>query len=150
MRLSAFRTLTLTIGLTLLLAARAAADDQPPAAAQPMVCPICSKANVQDGDYGATSGTTFVRGASNTLLGWTELIRRPAEEARAGGNVVVGVGKGVGQGVMRTLTGVGEILTFWVPKTKDNKVNLAQDCPLCMGRQSAARSAASSPTAAAR
>ena len=129
--------LALTVGALLLTAVPARAEDQPAQAAEPVVCPICSKANVQDGNYSATSGTTFVRGASNTLLGWTELIRRPAEEAKAGGNVVVGVGKGVGEGVMRTLSGVGEVLTFWVPKTKANKVNIAKDCPLCMGRKTA-------------
>jgi len=137
MRTLAHRILLLTVALTLPLAARAAAEDQAAAPDKPVVCPICSKANVQDGNYSATSGTTFVRGASNTLLGWTEIIRRPAEEAKAGGNVVVGVGKGVGEGVMRTLSGVGEVLTFWVPKTKSNKVNFAKDCPLCMGRKTA-------------
>ena len=136
MRTFAGRLTLLMLGLLWLATARAAADDQPATAARRTTCPICSHANMQDGNYAATSGTTFVRGASNALLGWTEIIRRPAEEARAGGNVVVGMGKGLGQGVVRTVTGLGEVLTFWVPKTKAYPVNIAQDCPLCMGRRS--------------
>jgi len=92
-------------------------------------CPICSKTT--DGtDYSAKAGCTLVRGASNTLLGWTELLRQPAQEAKDGGNVFVGIGKGVGQGVVRTLAGVGEMLTFWMPKPPQ----IANDCPLCMGK----------------
>jgi putative exosortase-associated protein (TIGR04073 family) len=95
------------------------------------VCPVCSKTAAGDGaSYSAKAGCTLVRGASNTLLGWTELLRQPAQEAKGGGNVLVGIGKGVGQGVVRTLAGVGELLTFWLPRSP----KLAADCPLCMGK----------------
>ena len=109
----------------------AAAGPAAAAEAQPAkVCPICSKASGSGTDYSAKAGCTLVRGASNTLLGWTELIRQPAQEAKDGGNVLVGIGKGVGQGVVRTLSGVGEMLTFWMPKSP----KIASDCPLCMGK----------------
>lgn len=147
MRFPLIALIAVTFGATL-SASPLYADDPAPASstqAQPMACPICSHANVQDGDYAATSGTTFVRGASNTLLGWTEILRRPAEEAKAGGNVLAGVGKGVATGVGRTVSGIGEILTFWVPKGKQTPMNLATDCPLCMGRQTAPPATASAP-----
>ena len=102
-----------------------------------MVCPICGHATEGTVSYPTKAGKTLVRGAANTLLGWTELIRQPAQEAKAGGNVFMGIGKGVGEGVKRTLAGVGEILTFWTPKVQDHYVHFANDCPLCMGKQTA-------------
>ena len=102
------------------------------------MCPICAKAGTDSASYSAKAGTTLVRGASNTLLGWTELIRQPVEETKAGGNVLVGIGKGIGQGVMRTVQGVGEILTFWTPKVQNHYVKFSKDCPVCMGTKQAA------------
>ena len=102
------------------------------------ICPICAQAGNDSAPYSAKAGTTLVRGAANTLLGWTELIRQPVEETKAGGNVLVGIGKGVGQGVMRTVQGVGEILTFWAPKVHDRYVHFSKDCPVCMGTKQAA------------
>lgn len=93
------------------------------------VCPICGHTNA---DYSAKAGTTLVRGAANTLLGWTELFRQPAQEAKAGGNVLVGIGKGVGHGVMRTVAGLGEVLTFWTPKVNNKYIHFSDDCPVCM------------------
>ncbi len=107
----------------------ALADDAPRAA-----CPICSRANEEAAAYPAKAVSTLGRGAANALFGWTELIRQPAQEAKAGGNVLVGIGKGVGQGVLRTLAGVGEALTFWTPKVQDRYLHFATDCPVCMGR----------------
>jgi len=77
---------------------------------------------------------TLGRGAVNALLGWTELIHQPAQEAKAGRNVLAGIGKGVGEGVVRTLAGVGEVLTFWTPRVQDRYLRFAEDCPVCMGR----------------
>ena len=100
------------------------------------VCPICSKAG-DEASYAAKAGTTLVRGATNTLLGWTELLRQPAEETKAGGNVLVGIGKGVGQGVVRTVQGLGEVLTFWTPKVDHHYIHFSKDCPVCMGMKQA-------------
>src|SRR3989338_3023860 len=77
------------------------------------VCPICGRISDPSVGYPTKAGTTLVRGAANTALGWTELISQPVHEVRSGGNVFVGIGKGVGQTVKRTLAGGGEILTFW-------------------------------------
>ena len=98
-------------------------------------CPVCGKANAQDASYTSKATHTLARGAANALLGWTELIREPAQEAKDGGNVFVGVANGVGQGVKRTLAGVGEVLTFWTPKVHNSYVHFAKDCPLCMGKK---------------
>ena len=98
-------------------------------------CPICGRAADETASYPSKAGHTLVRGAANTLLGWTELIRQPAQEAKEGGNVLTGIGKGVGEGVKRTLAGVGEVLTFWTPKVQHRYVHFANDCPICMGRK---------------
>jgi len=99
------------------------------------VCPICSKAGNQSAGYGDHAVHTLGRGAVNTLFGWTEMLRQPTETAKEGGNVATGIGRGIGQSVTRTLAGVGEVLTFWSPKTKDGYVNFAHDCPICLGKK---------------
>lgn len=99
------------------------------------ICPVCAKASAEDATYPVKAGYTLVRGATNTLLGWTELLRQPAAEVKAGGNVLTGIGKGVGQTVTRTLGGLGEVLTFWTPKVQNSYVHFSHDCPICMGKQ---------------
>ena len=122
------RWLAVILGATLWLGdAQAAQPDEPP---RP-ICPICSRANEDTAAYPSKAVATLGRGAANTFLGWTELIRQPAQEAKAGGNVLIGIGKGVGYGVTRTLAGVGELLTFWSPKVQDRYLRFATDCPVC-------------------
>lgn len=96
------------------------------------VCPICHHAADQSTTYSEKAGKTLVRGAANTLLGWTELISEPVHEAKSGGNVFVGIGNGVGKTLQRTAAGIGEILTFWTPKMNNQYVKFATDCPICM------------------
>lgn len=108
---------------------------QPAMAAEAEQCPICHRANNEEASYPSKAGNTLARGAANTLLGWTELIRQPAAEVEAGGNVLTGIGKGMGESVKRTLAGAGEVLTFWTPKVQKSYVHFATDCPICMGRQ---------------
>jgi putative exosortase-associated protein (TIGR04073 family) len=122
--------LVLSAAVSLAGAGVASAEETPHPA-----CPICTHANEPSAPYAATATTTLSRGVVNALLGWTELIRQPAQEARTGGNVLVGIGKGVGQGVLRTLSGVGEALTFWTPKVGGRYLRFSTDCPVCMGRQ---------------
>jgi len=119
----------LSLAAWLLRPAAAVAEEAP----RP-TCPICAHAT-EAAAYPAKAASTLGRGVANALFGWTELIRQPAQEAKAGGNVLVGIGKGVGQGVGRTLAGIGETLTFWTPKVQDRYLRFATDCPICMGQQ---------------
>ena len=105
----------------------------PARAAEDKVCPICGKTSANP-SYATKAGCTLVRGATNTLFGWTELFRQPAKTAQEGGNVFVGLAQGVGQTIKRTLEGAGEVLTFWTPKVQDHYIQFASDCPLCMGK----------------
>ena len=119
------------VGFALLLvtAPRAvrAEDSQPP-----HPCPICSKTADETASYSSNATHTLARGAINILFGWTEMLRQPAEEVKSGGNLLSGIGKGVGQSLQRTASGAGELLTFWTPKGRRGYVHFANDCPLCM------------------
>lgn len=97
------------------------------------VCPICHHANNQQATYPQRAGGALMRGAMNTTFGWTELLTRPAEEVKTGGNLIAGVGSGVGRATKRTFMGIGELFTFWVPKGRQGYLNLTTDCPICMG-----------------
>ncbi len=99
------------------------------------ICPICGQANNQNASYSVKAAHTLARGGANTFLGWTEVIRQPADEVRAGGNLFTGIAKGIGRGVSRTFAGAGELLTFWTPKIQNSYVHFANDCPVCMGRR---------------
>ena len=99
------------------------------------MCPVCEKAGDPSASYPSKAGYTLVRGAANTVLGWTELIRQPVNEVKGGGNVFSGLAKGLGEGVKRTLGGVGEVLTFWTPKMNGSYVHFSDNCPICMGKK---------------
>lgn len=145
------RSCTVTVALAVLLCAAAASASAEEAASAPKqpqatmgspaqpgqtMCPICGRANDPSADYATKASHTLARGVSNTLLGWTEVIQRPAEEVKSGGNVFNGIAQGVGHGLQRTLAGAGELLTFWTPKVNNNDyLRMADDCPLCMGRK---------------
>ena len=107
------------------------------------MCALCAKAQNEQASYAAKASTTLLRGTANTLLGWTELIYQPAAEVKSGGNVLTGLGKGVSQGISRTLAGVGEVLTFWTPKVQNHYIHFATDCPVCRGKSSPASSSTS-------
>ena len=101
----------------------------------PATCPICNAANDRAAPYPQKAGSTLVRGALNTAFGWTELLVQPTEEVKEGGNLMTGVGKGVGFAAKRTFFGLGELLTFWTPKGRGGYLDLNKDCPVCMGRR---------------
>ena len=124
------RMLGMALGLLVWLGASGAA-----LAAEATVCPLCGRVRGNAATYQTKAGTTLVRGTLNTLFGWTEMIRQPAIEAKEGGSVLTGIGKGIGQGVQRTASGLGEICTFWAPKVHEKYLHLANDCPLCMGQK---------------
>ena len=108
-----------------------AADQQTPPPQQ-TVCPICGRVSNAQAHYGEKATGTLARGVTNTIFGWTELIRQPADEVKAGGNVLTGIGKGVTHSITRTFGGLGEVLTFWTPKVNKHYIHFAEDCPLCM------------------
>ena len=136
-------SLMLVLGALLLVLAPSASAEPPKAKT---VCPICGRANDQNAVYADKAGFTFLRGAANTAFGWTELLVQPTEEAKNGGNLAVGIGKGIGQAIKRTALGLGELLTFWSPKGKEGYTTLTTDCPICMGRASPSTSATSQPS----
>ena len=107
-----------------------AAEESPPT-----TCPICRAAN-HPSAYPQKAGTSLLRGAINTAFGWTELVVRPADEVKAGGNLAVGIGKGMELAVKRTALGFGELATFWAPRSKKGYLTFNRDCPICMRQQS--------------
>ena len=122
----------------LLSAASLVSAENAPSENRQAVCPLCGRINNPQTDYPTKAGTTLLRGATNTLFGWTEIIRQPAQEAKAGGNVATGLYHGITQGVARTVGGAGEMLTFWMPKVQDKYLHFNKDCPLCMGKPQSA------------
>ena len=125
--------------------AAASAEEQRPGAAS-YVCPICHLANNQDAPYGQKAGATLARGAANTAFGWTELLLQPTAEVKANGNLLMGLGKGVGFAITRTGAGLGELFTFWVPRGKDGYLSLTKTCPICLQPAPPASPDADAPT----
>ena len=122
----------------------AIAEESTPQTSTPHMCPICKAANDPQAGYPRKASSTLARGAINTAFGWTELLVQPTSAANSGGNLVVGIGRGVGNSVARTASGIGELLTFWMPKRKDRPTaGFAHDCPICFNQR--ASSAQSSP-----
>lgn len=92
-------------------------------------CAICSRTTSDH--WGTKTGSQLARGAANTGCCWMEMVRQPMKERKAGGNMLVGVGKGVGHTCLRLVKGCGEIITAPLPKAKDGS-QIATDCPSCM------------------
>lgn len=99
-------------------------------------CPIC-QFTTNRSSYGQKAGGTLLRGATNTVFGWTEMLLAPNKEVKSGGGVAAGMGKGMSLAVQRTAAGLGELLTFWTPKGKDGYLRFTTTCPICMGQQPA-------------
>ena len=126
--------LTILGSLVLLSAPSFTSAENAPTEHRQAVCPLCGRIRDPKTDYSTKAGTTLLRGATNTLFGWTEIIRQPAQEAKAGGDVATGLYHGITQGIARTVGGAGEMLTFWMPKVQDKYLHFNKDCPLCMGK----------------
>ncbi len=112
-----------------------AAEAQPKApesAPAPTICPICRHANNQSAPYGEQAAGSLARGLTNTLFGWTEMIIRPTAEVERHGNLLNGIGQGVSYSARRTAAGIGEALTFWMPKSAGGRPPLVTDCPICL------------------
>ncbi len=92
-------------------------------------CPVCDGA--ASDQYFIKTGYQFTRGILNTSLCWTELFNQPGQEMKAGGNLLIGMGKGVGHTFLRLVEGAGEIITCPMPRAEDGKyTQIAQDCSL--------------------
>lgn len=92
-------------------------------------CAICQ--GTTSDHWGKKTAATLTRGVANTGLCWTELVNQPMKETQAGGNILVGIGKGVGHTIVRGVKGVAEIITSPLPMAKDGS-QIATDCPVCM------------------
>ena len=125
-------------GFSLLLGGSAvarAADPQPAtseSSPKTILCPICRHANNASASYGEQAAGSLVRGVTNTFFGWTEMLTRPTAEVERHGNLLRGIGQGVSYSARRTAAGIGEALTFWMPKSAGGPPPLATDCPICM------------------
>ena len=67
---------------------------------------------------GSTAGDKLSRGVANTFEGILEVPRNISNTTEAQGlltGVTVGLGKGLGYGVLRTLIGLYEVVTFPIP-----------------------------------
>ena len=140
----------LWIGLALLIAATAARAESPSTASSdpaPLTaCPICRHANNQSAPYAEQAVGSLARGVTNVFFGWTEMIVRPTAEVERHGNLLIGIGQGLSHSVSRTAAGIGEALTFWMPKSSGGPSPLATDCPICMSVQHAKASKPSTGT----
>ena len=92
-------------------------------------CAICE--GTKSSSWGVKTATTLTRGVANTGLCWTELAHQPMKEVQNHGNVLVGVGKGIGHTFIRGFKGVAEIITSPLPMAKVGS-QIASDCPMCM------------------
>ena len=118
------------LALLMSFSGAARAEENAGGAREPEMCPFCLKANDPDSSYLDKSGNILMRGVLNTTLGWTEVLRLPAKQARKDGNIWNGLADGLGSGVTRTLNGLAEIVTFWTPKVNGSFVHFSDDCPL--------------------
>ena len=119
------------------------AAEVPPKASEsapaPTICPICRHANNQSAWYGEQAAGSLARGLTNTFFGWTEMLIRPTAEVERHGNLLTGIGQGVSYSTRRTAAGIGEALTFWMPKSAGGPPPLVTDCPICRSARKASQ-----------
>lgn len=77
-------------------------------------CGVCGAAEAQN--FGKSAPGKIGRGLVNIGLGWTNLFAQPIHAGKSGGNVLTGIGKGLGYTMIRTVQGVVEIGLFWLPQ----------------------------------
>jgi len=81
---------------------------------------LCNQAAAEEQRVGYTDGVTrkLGRGVANALTGPLELIREPTLTAHRDGGLAgltIGMVRGIGAGVLRTASGVVDVVTFLVP-----------------------------------
>ena len=79
-------------------------------------CGLCEAA--ESHGWGKSTSGKFGRGIVNILLGWTNLFAQPIHVSSSGGNVWNGIGKGFNYFFLRTVEGVTELGTCWLPPAK--------------------------------
>ena len=77
-------------------------------------CGVCEGAEAQN--FGKSAPGKIGRGLVNVVLGWTNLFAQPIHAGKSGGNILSGIGKGLGYTVVRTVQGVVEVALFWLPQ----------------------------------
>jgi putative exosortase-associated protein (TIGR04073 family) len=68
--------------------------------------------------YGANVGEKLGRGLVNVVTGWLEIpknVVNTSRDSNVGIGVTLGLVKGIGQTIGRTLVGAGELATFFIP-----------------------------------
>lgn len=86
-------------------------------------CRLCDAAESKA--YVTQVAGKFGRGATNALFGWTELIVSPMRASHAHEGLAVGIDRGIGHMLKRTIVGLGELFTCW---TWPGTPQWAQDC----------------------
>ena len=89
---------------------------------------LCDAASSDD--YLTKASGQFLRGASNIGFCWLEIIHQPIREVQGGGNLFLGLARGVGHSFLRVAQGVGDIATCASPH-RDEEGNfpaVTQDC----------------------
>ncbi len=69
-----------------------------------------------EASYGDKSVAKLKYGLTNTLLGWTSLVREPIQASQGGENILVGLGRGVWNAVGQTVGGIAHAVTFPIPQ----------------------------------
>ncbi len=94
--------------------------------------PECTVCNEAASDYYPEKDFfQFTRGIVNLGLCWVELVNQPAKEIKNGGNILIGMAKGLGHVGVRLVEGGGEVLTCITPPAKDGTcTQIAHDCML--------------------
>ena len=114
-----------SVMLVLASTARAQEPAQATAPAPEKICGLCNAAE-SDG-YLTQVGGKLGRGLANGLLGWTELFVQPVKASHAHEGLAVGIDRGIGNMLKRTVVGIGEFFTCW---TWPGTPVWAKDCSL--------------------
>ena len=115
-------------GLLLLLGALSATIGWQAVPCRAETISICDAASSDD--YLTKTSGQFLRGATNIGFCWLEMIHQPELEIRSGGNLLVGVAKGVGHSLLRVVKGIGDIATCASPHRDQDGTfpSVTQDC----------------------
>ena len=76
-------------------------------------CGICEHA--ESGNYAVSAPGKISRGIVNIGFGWTNLFMQPKKSVDHGENLLMGIGKGFGYTLLRTIEGVAEAGLFFLP-----------------------------------